>query len=98
MLAGRKVTLPKYMDIVTLATVLGWAMGSTSMPAIALVTTGLLMNKLASEGDTLWGNCWDRISSSLQVCALGDLKMGHESYMLLAAIAVRDFFPDKEDD
>ena len=79
-----------------MATVMGWALGSTSMPAIAMVTTRLLMNKVVSEGDTLWGSRWDRISSSLQVYALGDLKMGHESYLVLAACAVRDFFPDKE--
>ena len=96
MLAGRKVVLPKFVDIGSLATVLGWNLGSTNMPATALVTTGLLMNKICSEGDTLWGSQWDRIAASLQIYALGDLKMGHESYLVLAACAVRDMFPDKE--
>ena len=96
MLSGSKVLLPKFVDIGSLATVLGWDLGSTGMPAIALVTTGLLMNKLCSEGDTMWGLPWGRIAPSLQTYALGDLKMGHESYLVLAACAARDLFPDKE--
>ena len=96
MIYGKKVVLPKYVEIGTLATVLGWGMGSTNMPTIALITTGLILNKTVSEGDKSWGNSWDKISPSLRIYAAGDLKMGHESYLVLAACALRDFFPDKE--
>ena len=56
MICGKKVVFPKYVEIGTLATVLGWGMGSTNMPTIALVTTGLVLNKTVSAGDKSWGN------------------------------------------
>ena len=69
MLSGSKVLLPKFVDIGSLATVLGWDLGSTGMPAIALATTGLLMNKLCSEGDTMWGLPGSDCSGPPDVCS-----------------------------
>ena len=59
---SRKIVLPKYVEIGTLATVLSWGLGSTNMPSTALVTTGLILNKTVSEGDKFWGQLGQDLS------------------------------------
>ena len=95
LLAGVNVTLPSFIELGALAVLLGWTL-PTNMPVLAAVTSGLVLNKMVSEGDRLWGSRWEQIAPSLQVYALGDLLMGYVTYVVLFSILIRDFFPDRD--
>lgn len=75
-LAGRKVVLLQFLELGTLCTVLGWGISVTSMPAISLLCTGMIMSKSSSKGDKLWGQYLEKIAPSLQVYALGVCLLG----------------------
>ena len=58
--------------------------------------SGVVMNKMCSTADNLWGARWRDIPDSLKVYAIADLKIGHLAYSVLASIILRDYIPDPE--
>ena len=46
------------------------------MPSTYSIMCGSMLNKDILYADELWGKEWSKISSALQVYALGDLKHG----------------------
>ena len=66
------------------------------MPPLAVITVGMVMNKVVSMADGKWGLRWSQIPPALQVYALGDVKMGYLTYNVLISLLLSQLFPDPE--
>jgi len=92
--SGRDVKLRGFVELSVLATLAGWELESRGMTVMGVQLMGTVLNKCASVGDCQWGLRWREISASLRVYALGELKFGYVSYIVLVGVLLRDFFPD----
>ena len=66
------------------------------MPPLAVITVGMVMNKVVSMADGKWGLRWSQIPPALQVYALGDVKIRHLTYNVLISLLLSQLFPDPE--
>ena len=85
-----------FLEIGSLALVAGYAMQARNMNAVAMQVLGVVMDKLCSTADNLWGVEWSDIPDALKVYAIADLKIGHRAYCVFASIILRDYIPDPE--
>jgi hypothetical protein len=95
-LSGEQVYMQGFIDIGALAVLCGYELNSLQMTTVAVQVWGTIMNKMVSTGDDKWGLRWKEIPASLQVYALGDLRFGHVSYLVLSALLLSDTMPDPE--
>ena len=91
-----EVTMKGFIEVGSVALIAGYAMQSRNMNAIAMQVLGVVMNKMCSTADNLWGVRWCEIPDSLKVYALADIKIGHLAYCVLSSIILRDYIPDPE--
>ena len=96
LITNLEVTMKGFIEVSSIALVAGYAMQSRNMNAVAMQILGVVMNKMCSTADNLWGVRWRDIPDSLKVYAIADLKIGHLSYCVLASIILRDYVPDPE--
>ena len=90
------VTMKGFIEVSSVALVAGYALQARNMNALAMQVLGIVMNKMCSTADNLWGLRWSDIPDSLKVYAIGDLKVGHLAYSILSSIIMRDYIPDPE--
>ena len=96
MLSGKDLIMKGFVDLVTIALLAGYQMKSRSMSPFSVQITGTTMNKCVSTGDSKWGRAWKDVPDALKIYALGDIRLGHIAYMVLAGVILRDFFPDPD--
>ena len=96
LISNMEVTMKGFIEVSSIALVAGYAMQARNMNAVAMQVLGIVMNKMCSTADNLWGIRWHEIPDSLKVYAIGDLKVGHLAYSVLASIILRDYIPDPE--
>ena len=96
LISDREVTMKGFLEIGSLALVAGYAMQARNMNAIAMQVLGVVMNKMCSTADNLWGVEWSEIPDALKVYAIADLKVGYLAYCIFASIILRDYIPDPE--
>ena len=96
LITDQEVTMKGFLEIGSIALVAGYAMQARNMNAIAMQVLGVVMNKLCSTADNLWGVEWNDIPDALKVYAIADLKIGHLAYCVFASIILRDYIPDPE--
>ena len=84
------------LDLGSLAVLAGWQLSRSGMLPLAVITVGMVMNKVVSRADGKWGLRWSQIPPALQVYALGDVKMGYLTYNVLISLLLRQLFPDPE--
>ena len=90
------VTMKGFIEVSSIALVAGYALQARNMNALAMQVLGIVMNKMCSTADNLWGLRWSDIPDSLKVYAIGDLKVGHLAYSIISSIIMRDYIPDPE--
>ena len=95
-LSGKELIMKGFVDLVPLSLLAGYQMKSRSMTPFSVQITGTTMNKCVSTGDSKWGRVWKDVPDALKVYALGDIRLGHIAYMVLAGVILRDFFPDPD--
>ena len=95
-ISGRDVSMKGFIDLSVIATLAGWELSSRGMTVMGIQVIGTILNKCVSIADGQWGRRWKDISDSLKIYALGDLKFGYMSYIILSAVLLRDFFPDPD--
>ena len=96
LVSGVDINMKGFIDLSSLAVLTGYKMQTRNMPTMAMQVLGMTMNKMCSTADETWGRKWEDVPKALKVYALGDLKMGHMTYLVLAAVALRDFMPDPD--
>lgn len=96
MLTGCDVLLNGFIDLAVLATLSGWEFQSRGMTAMGVQVYGTVLNKCVSTADYSWAVPWPCIQRSLKVYALGDLKFGYLTHIILLGVLIRDVFPDPE--
>ena len=94
--AGEKVEMAGFLELGSILVLAGWRAINANMPVIHALVAGTVLNKISSCGDGTWGLPWDKISPSLQVYCIGDVKHGHIVYNTIISIFLRDLFPDPE--
>ena len=96
LITDKEVSMKGFLEISSIALVAGYAMQARNMNAIAMQVLGVIMNKMCSTADNLWGVRWREIPDALKVYAISDLKIGHLAYCVFASIILRDYIPDPE--
>ena len=95
-LAGKPVQMKGSLDLGSLAVLAGWQLSKTGMLPLAVITLGMMMNKVVSIADWKWARRYRDLPSALQAYAVGDIKMGYLTYNVLLALLHRQLFPDPE--
>ena len=95
-ITGKPMQLKGSIDLGVLAVLAGWQLSKTGMLPLAVITLGMMMNKVVSTADWKWARSWPELPSALQAYAVGDIKMGHLTYNVLMALLHRQLFPDPE--
>lgn len=85
-----------YLDISALAVLCGWRFPFTNMSVLSIGIMGGLLDKLSSAADGDWCLPWKRLHKEFQIYAVGDIKFGYISYIVLANILLLDVFPDSD--
>ena len=85
-----------FLDLGVLAVVAGYNLPFFFMAILSTQLLGGSLNKVVSVGDGTWGLSWKKISPSLQVYCLADLKFGFQTVTVLLAMLLRDMFPDPD--
>ena len=88
--------MAKWLDLTTLAALVGWRLQATNMAALSLGVLGGLMDKVSSRADGKWCLPWKDLPKEFQIYAVGDVKFGHMCFVVLSSVALLDFFPDPE--
>ena len=96
LISGTDINMKGFIDLSSLAVLAGYKMQTKNMPTLAMQILGMTMNKMCSTADETWGRRWCDIPQSLKIYALGDIKMGHMTYLVLSAVVLRDFIPDPD--
>ena len=91
-----EVHMKGFIEVSSLALVAGYALQARNMNAVSMQVLDVVMNKMCSTADNLWGVRWRDILDSLKVYAIADLKIGHLAYSVLASIIMRDYIPDPD--
>ena len=95
LISGTEVRLERgFIDLTSLA-ILARYKFHKNMTVMGVQVAGTLLNKTVSTGDDLWGIRWEKIPTSLQCYALGDIRFGFIIYNVLALL-LRDLFPDPD--
>ena len=95
-LSSKPVRMKGSLDLGSLAVLAGWQLSKTGMLPLAVITLGMMMNKVVSIADWKWARRWCELPSALQAYAVGDIKMGYLTYNVLMALLHRQLFPDPE--
>ena len=95
-ITGKPMQLKGSIDLGVLAVLAGWQLSKTGMLPLAVITLGMMMNKVVSTADWKWARTWSELPLALQAYAVGDIKMGHLTYNVLMALLHRQLFPDPE--
>lgn len=66
------------------------------MPSLNTITTGSELNKVVSCVDESWGKPWEEISSSLRMYAIGDIKHGWITYLVVVGCLLWNLFLDPD--
>ena len=85
-----------FIEISSVDLVAGYALQARNMNAVVMQVLGVVMNKMCSTADNLWGARWKDVPDSLKVYAIADLKIGHLAYSVLVLIILRDYIPDPD--
>ena len=93
---GKTVSCKGFLDLSALAVLAGYNMRAMSMTPMGVNISGHTLNKCVSTGDGKWSWRWEELSDPLKLYCLGDLKFGHMTYSILAAVLIRDVFPDPD--
>ena len=96
LLAARDVKLKGYLDLSVLATVAGWELSAINMTVMGIQIIGTVLNKCVMLADDLWGVRWAELPASLKIYALGNLKFGYITHLVLAGVMLRNYFPDPD--
>jgi len=96
LISDLEVTMKGFIEVSAVALVAGYALQARNMNAVAMQVLGVVMNKMCSTADNLWGARWCEIPESLKVYAIADLKIGHLAYSVFVSIILRDYIPDPE--
>ena len=76
LISGTEVRLERgFIDLTSLA-ILARYKFHKNMTVMGVQVAGTLLNKTVSTGDDLWGIRWEKIPTSLQCYALGDIRFG----------------------
>ena len=94
--SGSDVICKGFLDLTSLSVLAGYNMRAMSMTPMGVNVIGHTLNKCVSTGDGKWAWRWEEIPDSLKVYCLGDLRFGFMTYNVLAAILIRDLFPDPD--
>ena len=78
------VHMKGFVEIGSLALVAGFALQARNMNAVSMQVLGVVMNKMCSTADNLWGVKRKEITDSLKVYDIADLKIGHLAYSVFA--------------
>ena len=96
LISNLEFTMKGFIEVNAVALVAVYALQARNMNAVAMQVLGVVMNKMCSTADNLWGARWCEIPDSLKVYALAGLKIGHLAYCVLASTILRDYIPDPE--
>ena len=94
--SGRTVNLKGFLDLSSFAVLTGYNLRAMSMTPMGVNIVGHTLNKCCSTGDGKWSYRWEEIPDPLKIYCLGDLRFGYMTYNTLAAVFIRDLFPDPD--
>ena len=94
--SGRTVNLKGFLDLSSFAVLTGYNLRAMSMTPMGVNIVGHTLNKCCSTGDGKWSYRWEEIPDPLKIYCLGDLRFGYMTYNTLAAVFIRDVFPDPD--
>ena len=95
-LSHGELRMKGFLDLASLAVLAGWQLSRSDMLPLAVITVGMVMNKVVVMADGKWGLRWSQIPPALQVYAIGNVKMGYLTYSVLISLLLRQLFPDPE--
>ena len=89
-----KMKAPLELSVVAVAA--GWALRATNMAALSLGVLGGLLDKISSRADGMWCLKWDKLPVQFKIYALGDIKFGYMTFVVLSSVFIRDIYPDPD--
>ena len=72
----------------------GWAMPTYNMPACHALMMGSILNKQVSRDR--WGQKWRKISDSMKMYVIANLKYGWFTWVITVGCILRDLFLDPD--
>ena len=96
MSGGQPVKMKGFLDLSTMAVMAGWRLEARNMTAMAMVGLGVVMNKISSIADSLWGLPYAQLPKEFKAYAIGDIKVGHLLYVTLFSAMMIEAFPDPD--
>ena len=95
-ISGNSVQMRGFVDLDTLSVLAGWKLSARGPTAMGVQVLGALLHTEALNGDGSWGMSWKYASKTLQVCAMGNIKIIHAAVNILMGVLIRDVFPDPD--
>lgn len=95
-LYGLEVKLPVCVELDSLALALGSRLSRTNMFTMNLINMGSLLNKHASVADGHWPLPLEELADPFKLYCLGDVRFGHNNFVVLISMLIRDIFPDPD--
>ena len=85
-----------WVDLSVLGAVAGFHSRRSTMFNMNFQILGGILSKNHSEADHLWGLTWSELPKEFQIYLLGDVRAGHNMYIVLYGALLRNLFPDPD--
>ena len=96
MKTNKPLAMKDPIELSVLAVAAGWGFRANGMAALSLGVLGGLVDRISSAADGMWCVKWEELPVQFKIYALGDIKFGYMTYVVLSSLIIRDLYPDPD--